>query len=156
MKRISQLSITLMALALLVVLALALFPSDQPASAAPAVAPTPIANTEADGSSRYLNVTFQEATALTADTNTSGKQLPGYEYIDLQTTIDQGTTNTATLTIQFSNDNTNWDNGPAIVTANAADVTEMTRIPLFGRYVRINQDVTNSNPLTVTLIAVAK
>jgi len=122
--------------------------------AAPPAAPTPIANLV--NSNDTLNVTFQSATALTADTNTGGSQLPVYEWVDLQYVIDHGTVNTTTITIQFSNDNSNWVSGPAIVTDSAADGTDITRVPLFGRYVRFNQNVTNSNPITITLIGLAK
>ncbi len=127
--------------------------------AAPPAAPTPVSgyNTAAGAS---LNVTFQGATALTADTNTSGSQLPAYGWLDIQSTIDQTVIgvvpNTTTITIQFSNDNSNWVSGPVIVNANTADASDLTRVPLFGRYVRFNQDVANTNPITITLIGLAK
>jgi len=122
--------------------------------AAPPAAPTPIANLV--NSSDALNVTFQSATALAADTNTGGSQLPTYEWIDIQHVIDQGTVNTTTITIQFSNDNSNWVNGPAIVTDNAADATDITRVPIFGRYVRFNQNLATTDTITITLIGLAK
>jgi len=128
-------------------------------SAAPPAAPTPIANIPGD-SDNSLYVTFQSALSMSADTNTTGRLVQGYEYLDLQTTVDQtvvGTeNNTTTITIQFSNDGSNWDNGPAILSSNAADTTDMTRVQLFGRYVRFNQDVTLGNPITITLLGLAK
>lgn len=149
------------ALALILLAALQLILAPAPAAvAAPPAAPTPVANIPGD-SDNSLYVVFQSgAVSITADTNTSGKLLQGYEYVDLQTTIDQtvvGTeNNTTTLTIQFSNDNSNWDDGPAILSSNAADTTDITRLQLFGRYVRIKQDVTNTNPVTITLLGLAK
>jgi hypothetical protein len=123
--------------------------------AAPPAAPTPVANIAP--SDDALNVTFQSQTAIDEDTDTGSVQLGRYEYVDVQHVIDQGTdVNTVTLTIQFSNDGTNWVNGPALATDNAADATDITRVPLFGRYARINENVTNTNTLTVTVIGLAK
>jgi len=145
----------------LVLLALVnlLFAPAPGASAAPPAAPTPVANIPGD-SDNALYVTFQSALSMSADTNTTGRLLQGYEYLDLQTTVDQtivGTeNNTTTITIQFSNDGSNWDNGPAILTNNVADDTDMTRVQLFGRYIRFNQDVTLANPITITLLGLAK
>ena len=128
--------------------------------AAPPAAPTPVANLV--NSNDALNVSFQSATALTADTNTGGQQLPTYEWLDIQYNITQATSasvNTTTIKIQFSNDNSNWVTGPTIVSASdtpLATTSDITRVPIFGRYVRFNQDVTNSNPVTITLIGLAK
>jgi len=123
-------------------------------SAQAAFAPTPVANLV--NSDDQLIVPFQTQTALAADTNTSGRDLLRYEWCDLQTTVDVGTVNTTTFTVQFSNDNTNWDDGPAILSNVAADVTDMSRLYLFGRYSRIKQDLTNTQTLTTTLLAVCK
>lgn len=123
--------------------------------AAPPAVPTPLAN-PISLTTGPLNVTFQSATAIAADTNTSGVQLPAYGQLALQYTIDQGTVNTTTITLQYSNDNTNWFNGLAVVSANAADTTDGIFLPLGWRYVRFNQDVANSNPITITMIGVAK
>lgn len=126
--------------------------------AAPPAAPTPVANIPGD-SGRSLYINFQSALSMSTDTNTSGRLVQGYEYVDLQVTIDQTggeVPNTTTFTIQFSNDNSNWDDGPAILSANATDTTDISRVMLFGRYARVKQDVTNGNPLTITLIGLAK
>lgn len=131
-----------------------LLPLSGPAEAAPPLAPTPVANLAPSNSA--LNVTFQATTGITQDTNTNSKQLISYEYMDISITVDHGTVNTTTFTVQFSNDDTNWDDGPALISNSAADATDITRVPLFGRYVRIKQDVTNSNLLTTTILAVAK
>ena len=130
------------------------FDNAQDVQAAPPAAPTPIADLV--NSNDALNVTFQSATALTADTNTGGSQLPTYEWLDIQYVIDHGTVNTTTITVQFSNDNSNWVSGPAIVTDSAADGSDITRVPIFGRYVRFNQNLTSANTITITLIGLAK
>ena len=135
--------------------AIALLPTYIPANASPHVAPTPVANIPSD--SGASTITFQPATALTADTNTrSSLDLKDFEYVDVSYTIDHGTTNTTTLTIQYSNDGSNWINGVALVSNSAADGSDITRVPMFGRYMRINQDVTNANAITITLLGVAK
>jgi len=135
--------------------AIALLPTYAPVNASPNLAPTPVANLPGDSGASVVN--FQPATALTSDTNTrSSLDLKDFEYVDLSYTIDHGTVNTTTLTVQYSNDGSNWVNGVALVSNSAADGSDITRIPMFGRYMRVNQDVTNSNAITITLIGVAK
>ncbi len=126
----------------------------QPVQAAPPAAPTPVANLYQSNEGRA--VTFQSATALTADTNTRSVEVMNFDSVDFQLTVDHGTVNTTTFTIQYSNDGTNWDDGLALLTNNATDVTEITRVPVFGRYMRVKQDLTNANALTVTLLAVGR
>jgi len=123
-------------------------------SEAAAVAPTPLAETA--GGPGYQNVVFWSADALTADGASNALQLPGYEVLDLQYVIDQGTVNTTTIKLQFSNDNTNWSDGINVVASNAADANAMAQFNNFGRYVRLYADVTNSNAVTITARAVAK
>jgi hypothetical protein len=131
-----------------------LFGPAGPGQAAPLAVPTPLAETAGGGD--YLNVVFWSADALTADGGSNALQLPGYEVLDLQYIIDQGTTNTTTLKIQFSNDNTNWSDGINIVANNAADANGMVQVNNFGRYTRLYADVTNTNAWTITARAVAK
>jgi len=75
---------------------------------------------------------------------------------DVQYVIDQGTTNTATLTIQWSNDNTNWSDGPALVSNNVADADGMVQVANMGRYTRVASTLGNTNTITITVKAVAK
>jgi hypothetical protein len=128
--------------------------SGGPAKAAPPAAPTPV--TGLADTKGGVPFRFQPATALTADTATGAVEVMGFDALDVQYVIDQGTVNTVTLTIQYSNDGSNWVNGPALVSSNAADAGDLTRFPVFGRFARINQDVANTNPLTVTLLAVGR
>lgn len=134
---------------------------DHQAEASPGFAPTPVANLVNSGDA--TNITFLSQTAITADQDTAGKQLPEFEWCDVQYLITNGTheavtVNTTTLTIQFSNDNSNWVQGPALVSNSASDtaVTDLTRFNTFGRYVGFDVNVTNSNPVTVTLLGVCK
>jgi hypothetical protein len=138
---------------ILVALMLAILGSATPSAAAPEAAPTPVSADYAGGAT---NVVFWEAEAITADGGSDAKQLVNYESLDLSYTVDQGTVNTTTLKIQFSNDGTNWADGINIVAANAADATGMVQLNNFGRYTRVYADVANSNTVTWTVLAVAK
>jgi hypothetical protein len=128
--------------------------------AAPPAAPTPVADFLV-GSVQPIPVTFQAATALIADTNTAGVDVMRLGAVDMQYIIDQtivfpSEMNTTTLTIQYSNDNSNWVDGLVLANANVADATSITRVPVFGRYMRVKQDLTNVNPITITLTAVGR
>ena len=70
--------------------------------------------------------------------------------------LDQTNVNTVTLTLQFSNDGENWTDGAALATSNAADAALLQQVNVFGKYARVYANVTNSNPLTVTVIGVLK
>ena len=125
------------------------------AMAAPAPAPTPVSVSDSGGNNAL--VTFWSGEALTATGASSVQNVMDFERVDLQTTIDQGTTpNTITLKLQFSNDNTNWVDGATVVTANVADAGAMQQYAVFGRYARLYATAGNSESVTVTAIGVAK
>lgn len=134
-------------------LALGLF---LPASglAAPGAAPTPVTGFYSpDGN--YFSVL--EARAVTTDTRyIVESSLASFEQADIQYLVDQGTVNTTTVTIQFSNDKVNWVSGPALVSSNAADGGDLTPFRVFGRYTAFYVDVTNTNPVTWTINLLAK
>lgn len=153
-RRMAILGVFAFGLILLNVAGLILVPLAEQSQAAPAVAPTPLAETA--GGPGYQNVVFWSADALTASAGSNAIQLPGYEVLDLQYVIDQGTVNTTTIKLQFSNDNTNWSDGINVVANNAADANAMAQFNNFGRYVRLYATVTNTNPVTITARAVAK
>lgn len=125
--------------------------------AAPPAAPTPVA----DFLMPVKNAAafpFQAETRLTGDTNTTAIDVMNMSAVDISyTTVHTGgEVNTTTLTVQYSNDNTNWTNGLALATSNATAATSITRVPVFGRYMRINQDTSNAFAITVTLLAVGR
>jgi hypothetical protein len=70
--------------------------------------------------------------------------------------IDSSGVNTTTVTLEFSNDRSNWVDGPALVTNNAADASDITRFPVFGRYMQLEMDVTNTVTPTWTINAFCK
>lgn len=151
----------LAALLICAVLASGVF-SRSGASAAPNLAPTAVPNIHASAASGVAvgQSFFSGAAAITQDTNGPIISLPSYSLLDIQTTIDQtviGTAaNTTTLTLQFSNDGANWTSGPALATSNTADATDLNQFANFGRYTRVNANVSNTQPITITVLAVAK
>lgn len=128
-------------------------PMSDVAVAAPAAAPTPVANYPA---ADYTFAVFQPATAITADTNTNWVPVERWSKGDFQTVIDQTNVNTVTVTLQFSNDGVNIEDGAVLVSANAADADDLEQYFVFGRYARINYNVTNTNTVTVATTAVLK
>lgn len=128
--------------------------SHAPPAAADTV-PTPV---YISGSDDRLYVTFFEDDATVTDEASSGFQLAAYEFMDVQWVIDQtgAIPNTTTVKIQWSNDNTNWSDGPTVVSANAADGDGMVQVANLGRYTRAYADHTGAATMTLTLKAVAK
>ena len=126
----------------------------QAVPAAADTVPTPV---YVSGSDDALNVTYFAASTNASSVNSTAKQLVRYEYQDVQWVIDQDdTVNTATLTIQWSNDNSNWSDGPALVSANTTDADGMVQVANLGRYTRLALTLTGTDTLTVTVKAVAK
>lgn len=141
----------------LMLLALALVPlAGQPVQAAPPAAPTPVANLVNTDGGRFFR--FQPETAITADTNTTGVDVTGFDWLDIQHVIDQNAGHNITITVQYSNDNSNWVAGAALATNASADITDIDRLPVFGRYMRIAQEVADgsTDPVTVTVTAVGR
>ena len=126
--------------------------------AAPSFAPTPVAAVQRSPAPEFP--TFFNAKVLTADTRSSCFEVPDYSVIDLQYNIDQTlvetTANTTTLTIQFSNDLVTYVDGLNAVADNAADASGLVQMQLFGRHTCVYANVTNTNPVTVTVNGVVK
>lgn len=141
-----------LALALLA-LGLLFLPAPQ-VDAAPGAAPTPVTGFYSpDGN--YVSVLA--AKAVTTDTRyIVPVSLASFEQADIQYLVDQGTVNTTTVTVQFSNDGENWVSGPALVSSNAADAGDLTPFRIFGRYTAFYVDVANTNAITWTINLLAK
>lgn len=127
--------------------------------AAPPAAPTPLADFLMPAvPARAFNL--QTVTAITADANTAGVDVLGLGALDIQYVIDHvpsGEVQTTTLRVQYSNDNSNWAEGAILTTSSVADGTDITRVPVFGRFIRINKNVSaNSIAITTTLTAVGR
>lgn len=126
--------------------------------AAPSFAPTPVAAVQRSQAPEFP--TFFNAKVLTADTRSDCFEVPDYAVVDLQYTVDQTLValapNTTTLTLQFSNDNVSFVNGLAVATNNITDTTDLQQFQLFGRHACVYADVTNTNPVTLTVLGVVK
>lgn len=126
--------------------------------AAPPAAPTTVANIPSSDRSLYIN--FQSALSMSQDTNTSSRLVGNYEYLDAQYIAAQDAGNRLTITVQFSNDNSNWVSGPVLanLASGSGDRTDITRFPIFGRYVRFAQtmEVDVVDPVTITIVGLAK
>jgi len=151
----SMVGVAVIALALL----FGIMSNVQAAQPVPLAAPTP--QSVAGRSTTPSDVlVFSEQAVKTAAGNTAYVNVQDSDVVDLQWVIDQtavaGAPNTTTLKLQFSNDGVNWVDGSAIATNNSADANDMQQFPVFGKLARVNYTASNSNPFTVTLIAVGK
>lgn len=133
--------------------------SAQAANPQPLFAPTPV-SVNARNADQSDVLTFYGTQVLTADGNSTGLNVQNADIVDLQVTTDQtavaGAPNTTTLKLQFSNDGINWVDGATVATANDADATSLQQYAVFGKLARVNADVANTNPVTVSVIAVTK
>ena len=127
-------------------------------AAGPLAIPTPlaVANFPATSARLAKTATLWNGTALTASGASPAIDIAGYGLADVQVVIDVGTVNTTTVKLQFSNNNSNWVDGVAIASAITADTNTLAQYVLFGRYVRAYATLTNSNPITMTVIGLAK
>jgi hypothetical protein len=121
---------------------------------AQALSVTPVANL-VTSNARQL---FQPMTAkaLTADATTGAMEISSFSWADFAYTVDEGTSNPFTVTVQYSNDKSNWVSGATIAANVSSDGSDMTRLPLFGQYMRLSADVENTNTVTLTLSALAR
>jgi hypothetical protein len=124
------------------------------AAAAPAFAPTPVSVSQPVGLQPELYTLFPTA-VITADTPGTCRELGRFAVADVQVVIDMSDTNTTTGYLQFTNDRVAFINGTNVVST-AEDITDMVQTPLFGRYACWWTDVTNEEPVTVTVSAWVK
>ncbi len=134
-------------------------------AAAPQAAVTPVAATLPIGGSDTFLVKFYDAKVITADEQNC-LDLQEYRVVDLEFLVDQtvvaGEANTTTVTLEHTNGVagvsvlTTNTTGQTVVSANAADADDLNRFDLYGRYTCVDINVTNSNPVTWTVYAVAR
>jgi hypothetical protein len=158
MRRTTYPAVLAMALVLLIALAFGSIRAEN-AVAAPAAAVTPVAATLPNGGGETAVIKFYAAERLTAD-DQECRDLREYRVIDLEFVVDQTDTNTTTVTLEHSNGagatlavNTT---GQTVVSANAADADDLNRFDLYGAFTCVDINVTNSNPVTWTVYAVAR
>ena len=128
------------------------------ANPGPLAAPTPVSVTGNTG--RGQAAVLWQAKVITEDTATGAMDILNYSKADIQWLIDQtvvaAAPNTTTVKLQFSNNGVNWIDGINAVATNSADAGDMQQFAMFGRYVRLYADVSNANPITLTLAVAAK
>jgi len=117
---------------------------------------TPVASWPHSTDNSKWPVYFWTTDVITASAASEEYKLMNYEALDLHYVIDQGVVNTTTIKLQYSNDGSNWADGAAIVSANAADANEIVQHYNVGAYTRLYATLTNSNAITITVIALAK
>ena len=145
------------ALALMIALS-ALMSGTAAVQAEPLAAPTPIS---VDRAPSTALVALVYDGSITADTRLGCVQSANYNKADVMYTIDQGTVNTTTLKLQFTNDTPGatgaaYVDGLSIVASNAADATDLQQFQLFGAWTCVYADVTNTNPLGVKVTVLLK
>lgn len=118
---------------------------------------TPVVQTGRDGSRL---VTFFQSQTLTADARQCF-DLSDMEIIDLQYNVDMTLGNATTVSLQQTNINPtvgpfNTADTIATVPATPADADVMKEAAVFGRWNCVFVDVTNTNPISITVLGVAK
>lgn len=120
--------------------------------AAPQAAPTPVAGV-VSGNGINDFVEFFKQQRLTSSRLSQCIANGGYRLMDLQYRIDQGTVNTATVTISYTNDLVSFAPGATVVSNNAADGTAMQQYPLNGVYTCVHIRLANTNAFTANVNA---
>jgi hypothetical protein len=95
---------------------------------------------------------------ITSDTRVCF-DLAGYEAMDLQYQVDATAANTTTVSLQQTNIDPTagpFNAANAIATVVSTDANAFSQVGLFGRWNCVLADVTNSNPITFTIVGVAK
>lgn len=127
--------------------------------AAPAAVPTPVSVTRPASEQPQL-AAIANAQVVATDTRLGCVASSNHSVMDLQYGIDQGTVNTVTLKLQFTNDtpgsSATYVDGVNVVASSAADASDMQQFQLFGAWTCIYADVANTNNLTLTVKALLK
>jgi hypothetical protein len=105
-------------------------------------------------------VTFASLQRITANGRVSTIAVPQYGALDLQYVVDAADgANPFTATVEYSNDATNWVRNTAAAWSNTAattGTTDMTRTHLYGAFATVYVSVTNSTPITLSLVGLVK
>jgi len=124
--------------------------SDQAVKAAPPAIPTPVSVNYSNDNVFAPIQFFANNTVLTESTTSPSFVLGEAELLDIHYDVDQTDVNTMTITLQFSNDDTNWVNGLAVLTDNAADAADLRQFQNFGYRTRVSVALSNTNAVTLT------
>lgn len=156
----SKIAVLALTVALLMVLGVTAisFSTAQADIPGPLMAPTPVAVNAGSGTGQAA--VLWTAKVITQDGATPSMSVLNYGKADVQYLFDQTAVaaagNTTTLKLQFSNDGINWIDGIDVVAAKADDGGDMNQFAVFGSRMRVYADVSNANPVTVTVGVAAK
>src|SRR3990172_9288357 len=127
--------VLLVAAAMVVGLSL-LMPAPPAVQGAPAALLTPAVSEAQSGLAPRLVTLFSGSASIAADTRGACFETLGARYLDIHYGIDQGTTNTTTLTLQHAIDTSiSYETLDTVVSANAADADALVTSMLWGRTV---------------------
>jgi len=140
-----------------VLFSLSLIPSQQGAQAAPPAIPTP-ASVNYSAENTAGPVFFFNGEVITQTVASTGFILGQAEALDIQHVIDQTAGNGVTVTLQYSNDGSNWFNGVTIITNNTADANDGNQYNNFFYRTRLRAvvDASDTDPVTLTISALAR
>lgn len=124
------------------------------AQAGPLAAPTPVVT--GYSAKAPTELTWWSGTAVTADGGSTALVVSQWQATDIQYVIDMADVNTTTLKLQFSNDGANWTDGATIASAIAEDGAVLSQQAVFGKFARVYADVSNTNPVTLTVLGILK
>lgn len=133
------------------------YASPDRAEAAPAAQPTAIQVYPGSGMPQIAN--FLRAREVNTSTviYSPMQNLQQSEKVDLQwVVVPLSTPNALSIQLQYSNDGTNWIDGPYAIATPMTTTNDMQQFPVFGRYGRIAVEATNANPVEVTVIGLGK
>ncbi len=129
-------------------------------SSAVQAAPAPLNPPSQPANATAKIVTFASQTRITANGRVSTVAIPQYGALDLQYVVDAADgANPFTVTVEYSNDATNWVRNSAAAWSNTAattGTTDMTRTNLYGAFATVYVSVTNSTPITLSLTGLVK
>lgn len=148
-------AIAVATLAVMVLVSLLMPSAPRDVTAAPVAAPTPLSVSQS--SELPTLTTLFDGVAITSDTRACATSRY-FDKADIHYILDQGQTtiNTTTLTLEFSNNRTSWPDGVNIVASNAADAEDLNQFNVFGEQTCVLVNVTNSDPITTTVIVLMK
>jgi hypothetical protein len=136
-------------LALMVILAQVL--PQQPVQAGPLALPTAIAAPAGGGD--WIMATIMSADTVSGTETSGAIHVAAYTAADVQYNLGFTDSETVTCKLQFSNDNSTWNDGPNLVAAAVADATGLDQFHVYGRYMRAVCTPTTENTFTATITA---
>jgi len=96
------------------------------------------------------------SSVITQNTQGPAVDISAFDRIDVQYVIAMSGTNTTTIKLLHSNNSSNWVTGATVGSSVLTNSTDMTATFNFGARTAISVVVSNTNPVTLTVLALAK